>query len=131
MNNKIYKKIFLTLACLLFLNMGAKAQVIDDVVSGIRNGNVTQMNKHFDNFVVITLGVNQSSYSKQQAEMVLRDFFSKNNPRNFAVMQSGNAPGNGQFAIGNLNTNTGPYQVYVLLKFKDGTYMMQEIRFEK
>ena len=129
---RLFTKILLTGLFTLFVTF-AKAQALDEVVNGVRNGNIAQISRYFDNVVVITIGNNQSTYSKTQGEMVLKDFFNKNVPRSFNLLQGGNAPGNNtnKFAIGNLTTNNGNYQVYVLLKLKDGSYYLQEIRFER
>lgn len=130
--NKVFTKILLTVLFTLSVTF-AKAQALDDVISGVRTGNIAQISRYFDNIVVITIGNNQSTYSKAQGEQVLKDFFNKNTPRDFTLLQGGNAPGNNtnKFAIGTLNTNAGSYRVYALLKQKDGTYYLQEIRFEK
>jgi hypothetical protein len=110
----------------------AKAQALEDVVTYLRNGNVGLLAKSFDNIVTITVSSNQSAYSKTQAEMVLKDFFGKNIVKDFVVMQSGTAPNNNsKYAIGKLTTTNGNFQLYVLMKLKDGAYLVQELRFEK
>ncbi|WP_276133105.1 DUF4783 domain-containing protein [Polluticoccus soli] len=131
---KLYKSAILITILTFFLNAGAKAQAIEDVVNYVRNGDVPSMSKYFDNIVTITMNSNQSAYSKTQAEMILKDFFAKNVVKEFVVMQNGTAPNNNsRYAIGNLNTSNGTYQLYILLKIsKDNTtFVLHEIRFEK
>ena len=81
--------------------------------------------------VAITILSNQASYSKSQAEVILKEFFTKNSIKDFTVMQSGASGNNSKYAIGKLDTSWGDFQVYVVLKLKDESYMLQEIRFEK
>jgi hypothetical protein len=128
---KLYKSIFLTLL-FSFSIVLVKAQTLEDVVNYIRNGDIGSMAKSFDDIVTITLNSNQSAYSKTQAEMVLKDFFGKNVVKEFVVMQNGTAPNNNsRYAIGNLTTSTGTFQLYILLKLKDNAFVLHEIRFEK
>lgn len=109
----------------------ANAQALEDVTNGIRNSNVTAVAKFFDNNVVITISNNQSIYSKAQAEIVLKDFFAKNQVKDFTVKQGGPSGQNAKYAVGTLQTTNGIYQVYLVMKLKDEAYVLREIRFEK
>jgi hypothetical protein len=129
---KLYKRAFLLSIFTLLSFVAVKAQTLEDVTAQLRSGNVGAMTKYFDNIVTITITNTPSAYSKTQAEMVLRDFFSKNAPKDFVVMQSGTAPNNNcKYAIGNLITSNGNYQLYILLKLKESAFLLQEIRIEK
>lgn len=109
----------------------ANAQALEDVMNSARSGNITAMTKYFDNIVAITINNNQATYSKTQAEMVLKDFYFKNPVKDLEVVQSGSSGNNSQYFVGNLSTANGSYQLYVVLKVKEGLYVLQEIRFEK
>lgn len=109
----------------------AKAQALEDVVNNIRSANVPGISKYFDNLVAITINNNQSVYSKTQAELVLKDFFGKNPVKDFIVAQSGTSGTSSRYAIGNLVTTGGSYNLYVVLKQKENAFVLQEIRFEK
>lgn len=109
----------------------AKAQALEDVMNSVRSANVTTLTKYFDNIVAITISSNQATYSKTQAEMVLKDFFMKNQVKDLEVVQSGTAGTNSQYFVGKLTTSGGPFQLYVVLRMKEGQYVLQEIRFEK
>lgn len=98
----------------------------------VRNGNSTAMTQYFDNTVSITLGGKISSYSKAQAEMVMKDFFGKNPVQDYVIMQTGSATDNRtKYAIGELKTSNGSYQLYILMKLMDNNYVLQEIRIER
>jgi hypothetical protein len=129
---QLYKRAFLLLSILTLLTFAqAKAQVLEDMSTYIRNGNVASMTKYFDNIVTINISSNQSAYSKAQAEIILKDFFDKNIVKDFVVMQTGTAPNNNcKYAIGTLTTTTGSFQLYFLLKLKTESYLLQEIRIE-
>jgi hypothetical protein len=105
---------------------------MEDMVNAIRTNRVEDMVKYFDNFVPITINNNQSMFSHNQAEVVLKDFFEKNNPKDFVVMDNGSPNNTSKFAIGAFTTPSGiKYNVYILMKLKDNTYMLQEIRLNK
>lgn len=127
----LYLRIVITLS-VLFVFTGAKAQgALEDVSNGVRTGNVAAIAPYFDNIVPITLNNTQSAYSKQQAEMVLKDFFSRNTPKEFLVASSGTS-NNSKFVIGEMITTSGiKYSVYILLKEKEHVFYLQELRLNK
>ncbi|OSZ82654.1 hypothetical protein CAP35_05155 [Chitinophagaceae bacterium IBVUCB1] len=128
---KFYKQTILTILSSFILLAAANAQALEDVTNGIRSGNVTAVAKFFDNTVVITINNNQSVYSKAQAEIVMKDFFARNQVKEFTVKQGGPSGQNAKYAVGTLLTTNGTYQVYLVLKQKDDSYVLREIRFEK
>ncbi len=110
----------------------APAGVIGDIAAAIREGNARNIARYFDNQVQIVILSKQGTYSKTQAEMVLRDFFSKNKVTSFELIHQGNTPSRGaSFAIGNLSTTTQNYRVYYLVKQTGNQFLLQEIKFEK
>jgi len=128
---KFYKQTILTILSFFIMLAAANAQALEDVTNGIRTGNVTAIAKFFDNNVVITISSNQSIYSKAQAEIVLKDFFAKNQVKEFTVKQGGPSGQNAKYAVGSLETTNGVYQVYLVMKLKDEAYVLREVRFEK
>ncbi len=128
----VFKKLLLAILCSVFVATSAQADELEDVVNYVRTGNVTGMSKFFDKIVAITINNNQASYSDAQAEIVLKDFFNKNAVKEFKVIQSSaNAGPNTKYAIGNLITSNGQYQLYVVMKIMQGKFILREIRFEK
>ncbi len=128
----IYKKLLFTVCLVLFMQIArAQSGPMNDLVNAVRYGRVADISRFLDNVVPITINNNQSIYSHSQAEMVLKDFFSKNTPSDFIVANTGAGSSNSTFAIGDLITATGRYSVYILLRSKDNSYLLQEIRFNK
>ncbi len=102
---------------------------IDDVVAALKAGNASQIAKYFDNTVEIALPGKSNSYSKSQAEMVLRDFFAANTVKDFNPLHKGNN-GASQFCIGTLQTRAATYRTTIYMKQKGDKQVLQEIRFE-
>jgi hypothetical protein len=128
--SKSLKKFFLTIALLLCFAITYAQGIINDVAGSVGAGNVGAISKYLDNAVAITIQGSQSTYSHSQAEMVLRDFFSKNAARGFNIERSGGG-NNNSYAIGTLTTSNGSYRAYIALRQKNGASVIQEIRFEK
>jgi len=105
---------------------------MEDMVNAIKNNHVEDMVKYFDNIVPITINNTQAIYSRNQAEAVLKDFFEKNIPKDFLIMDNGSPNNSSKFIIGNLITPAGmKYNVYILMKLKDSNYLLQEIKMNK
>lgn len=119
----------------LVLSLGiAQAQnaPVDNISNAVRAGNASEIGRYFSASVDITINNSQSTYSRPQGEMVLRDFFNKNAPQGYSVQHTGNSgSGNIVYSIGQLTTASGKYRVYISLKEKDNSYTVKEIRIEK
>lgn len=129
---KFYKTILITILCVFSMSATVQAQEpLQEVVQYIRGGNVAGMVKYFDKSVGININNNQATYSSSQAEIILKDFFSKNVVKEFNVAQSGNRENNAQWAIGDLSTSTGSYQLYVKISMINNKFLIKDFRFEK
>lgn len=102
---------------------------IDDVVASIRSGNAAQVSKFFDNNVELSMPDKSNSYSKSQAELVLKDFFANNVVKDFTVIHKGENAGS-QYCIGTLQTKGGTYRTTIFMKQKGNVQVLQELRFE-
>lgn len=102
----------------------------ESVIAALKSGNTEELAKYFDSSVEITLPGKSSSYNKNQAKSLLREFFKSVAVKNFEVLhQSENA--NSQYFIGNLITGTGSYRTTIFMKQKEGKQLIQELRFEQ
>jgi len=102
---------------------------LDDVVNAMKSGNTGQIIKYFDNTIEITMPDKSNSYSKSQAELVLRDFFSTNPVKSFEVVHKGENAGS-QYCIGTLVTKSGSFRTTIFMKQKGDRLLLQELRFE-
>lgn len=118
-------------AIFVFGSVFAQPQV-DDVSNSLNKGEVDNVVKYFDKIVDITINNEQSTYSRSQAEMVMKNFFSKNPAKSFSVRHKGTAASdNSVFLIGELRTSNGEFRVYLFFKQKDRNYLLQQIKFEQ
>lgn len=105
--------------------------VLDDISLAIRSGNAREVAKYFDTSVEVTIHNESKVYSKQQAEMVLKDFFTKNPVTSFNIIHKGSSNEGSQYGIGTLLTGGGSFRTYIYIKQKGDVFFVQEMRFEK
>lgn len=102
---------------------------IDEVIAALRSGNSTQVSGFFDDNVELTLPDKNDSYSKAQAQLIIKDFFTNNGVKGFELKHKGDSPG-GHYCIGTLQTNAGNFRTNVFMKIKNGKEYVKEIRFQ-
>jgi hypothetical protein len=123
------KRFFTFLGAAVMLSSFTLFTSIDEVVTALKNGDALQIARFFDNTVEITMPDKSNNYSKNQAEVVLKDFFSTNGVKSFEVIHKGENAGS-QYCIGTLVTKNGSFRTTVFMKQKGDKQLLQEIRFE-
>lgn len=100
------------------------------VITAMKSGDSAQVAQYFDSTVEITLPEKSNSYSKSQAELVLRDFFKNNPVKKFDVIHKSENQ-ESQYCIGNLTTGNGIFRTTIYMKQKGKNQLIQELRFQK
>lgn len=103
--------------------------LIEDVAGTLGKGDASQLSGFLDQTVEITLHQKSNSYSRNQAQVVLRDFFQLHQVRRFDVLHRGENVGS-RFCIGMLHTRTGDFRTTLFMKQRADRMLIQEIRFE-
>ena len=114
---------------LLLSSFTTQNSSIDEVIGALRSGNASQLSSYFDDNVELTLPDKSDSYSKAQAQLIVKDFFGNNGVKGFELKHKGDSPG-GHFCIGTLQTGAGNYRTNVFMKIKNGKEVVKEIRFQ-
>jgi hypothetical protein len=125
------KAIFTSFLAVSMIMMSSFAQpgTIDEVIGALRSGDATGLSKYFDENVELTLPVKSDSYSKAQAQVILKDFFGNNGVKGFELKHKGDSPG-GHYCIGTLQTKSGNFRAHVFMKSKGSKEVVKEIRFQ-
>jgi uncharacterized protein DUF4783 len=113
----------------LFLVSFRSPEGIDDIAFAMRSGDISQISRYLDSRVDISLPDKSDTYSKSQAEMIIRDFFTTNVVKNFLVKRKGENAGS-EFCVGVLQTRNGDYRTTLFMKQKGDRQLLQEIRFQ-
>lgn len=130
-NRFIMKKFFtpFLIASALLLSAFTLQSGIDEVISALRSGNASELSKYLDDNVELTLPDKSDNYSKAQAQLILKDFFSNSSVKGFELKHKGGIPGS-PFFIGTLQTGSGSFRTNVFMKSKGGKEVVKEIRFQ-
>ena len=122
------QKFALPLLALLFLSASADLSSISGYIS---TGNAKGLSAHFDNLVELHLDYQEGTFSRTQAEQIMKDFFRQYQPRTFSFLQDGISEGaNMQYAIGTYVSGSRKFRTYVYLKKRNGQMLIQELSFQ-
>ncbi len=131
---KPVKKFFLlpVLVILALILSGTQAfsQVPDEVITSLQAGNARVLASYFNQNVELVILDNDNIYSKAQAEQIVSDFFSRNQPVRFTELHSRGKEG-AHYVIGNLSTKQETFRVYFLMKKTGGKDIIHQLRIEK
>lgn len=119
----------LLIGTVLLLSSFKAQNGIDEVIGALRTGSSTGLSAYFDDNVELTLPDKSDSYSKAQAQLIVKDFFGNNGVKGFELKHKGDSSG-GHFCIGTLQTNAGNFRTNVFMKIKNGKEVVKEIRFQ-
>ena len=109
----------------------AQGDNLGAVRAALRNGSSRELSQYFAATVEVGFGGDRQSYSATQAELVLKDFFAKNQPTSFELVHQGESQEHIQYAIGRYVSRTGTYRVYVKLKPSRGAPVIDNLDFTK
>jgi hypothetical protein len=125
------KKIITLTCAALFFTLCAFKPIsgLDDVINALRTGNATELARYVDNNIELSLPSKTDNYSRQQALIILQDFFTNNGVKTFEVKFRGDNGGS-QFCIGTLQTRSGTYRTTFFMTEKNGKTLVKEIRFQ-
>ncbi len=130
----IKKLLFITFLStgMAFSGLFANAQVPDDIIMGLKTGNVKILSHYFNQNVELVVLTNENVYSKAQAQQIVGNFFNNHVPEEFTILHDSKSNTEGAKAvIGNLRTQKGGFRVYFLLKQNNGKEYIHQLRIEK
>lgn len=118
-----------------FLATAALAQdasVTNQITNALKTGNASLLASHLNVSIDLTLPNNEGTYSQKQAEQILKMFFSKNPVKSFSLEHTGNSNNGSKYLIGSYeNTSGKSFRVYLLIKERNGTELIQQLQFEE
>ena len=125
------KKVIVIVALLFTASVYAAVfpGIAESIAAAIKLGNSKELAKYFAPTVELVIGEKSGTYSKAQAEMMVKDFFAKNPVKDYKVMHQGNSQDNSLYTIGDLTSNKS-YRTYYLLRKSGDSYLIHQLRFE-
>jgi hypothetical protein len=128
--NKMKTKSAVLLLLIAISSFAFKVDVIDDIATAIRSGNPKNISTFFIDNIDLKVIEQEDVYSKQQAEMILKDFFSKHAVKSYTVAHKSEAKAGSQYVIGTLETSNGKFRTYFLIKTTGAKTLIQQFRIE-
>ena len=125
------RPIFFLMIIGILLSIPAKADIYDDIALAVKNGNYKEVAKYFNVRVELKIDEAEDIYSKSQAEIILRDFFSKNSAVNFSIKHKGASAKGLPYIIGDYQSSNGNFRTYFLFKQESANLFIQELHFDK
>ena len=101
-----------------------------DVIKATKSGDAQILSAHFFDNIELVLPGKTGVFSRKQAEMIVKDFFSQNPPSDFRIIHEGRKE-NASYAIGNFSSSTGVYRFTFLTKNAANKVLIHQLRIEK
>ena len=107
----------------------SNGQIPQQIISGLKTGDAKVVASHFyDNIELVVLD-RELVCSQAQGEQILKDFFLHYKPLDFKITHQGGD--DSSYAIGKMQTGSGNFRVYFLLKSKGGVAQIVQLRIDK
>jgi hypothetical protein len=120
--------VFIFLFSMSLALMGQK--VPENVLMGLKTGNAQELSKNFSDNIELVILDNDNVYSKAHAQQIVTDFFKDYPPRDFTLIHQGGKE-DASYAIGNLHVENEKFRVYFLIKTKNGSSQIHQLRIER
>jgi hypothetical protein len=118
----------------LFLMSGTYSwsqNIFAPMKNAVKAGDAKELVKYFNNSIDLNLEGEVNTYSKAQAEFVIRDFFKRHTPTDFNIVHTGSSKAGLQFAIGKYQSGTDSFDVLMRVREVEKNYLIHEMSFTK
>lgn len=128
---KLNFSIILLLGLFLVENVRSQASEKEAIAHAIQKGNAKAVGAYFATSVDLTLDDLEDVYSKDQAIVILENFFSENPPSAFSLKHEGKSKLEDHFYIGDLKTPDQGYRLTFFLKKEGDAFKLKQLRIER
>lgn len=128
----LYTLLLVSLLALLPWSAGAQTPeaTFGQIENAIKASDAEALSKYFNNTVEVTIMDKDQDYPRQQAQFVLKDFFTSYPLRTFTIMHKGSS-GDTWYAVGSYVSPRGSFDTNILLKKYGDKVLIQTLRFER
>lgn len=104
---------------------------IDSVIAAIDTNSSNDLARFFESSISLNINGQQGSYSKSQAEIVIREFFKKNPSQGFSIVYSSETNPNLSSYIGDYLSGQGTFKVFIKVSQQDSNLKIYSLEFVK
>ncbi len=126
---KMFSFLFISLLVVSAFSQDS-VEIPSEISMALKSGDAGQLSNYLNDNVEMVILDKEGIYSKDQAKVILNDFFKKNPPRRFSLLHQGGKT-KSKYGIGNLETADETFRVYFLLKETNGKQIIHQLRIEK
>ena len=105
-------------------------EVTDQVNKALKTGDAALLSQYFNSSLDISIPGTDESMSKSQATQVMKNFFKDNPPKSYSENHRGSSREATKYIIGTYKS-VKTYKTYILLKEKEGKYLIVQLQFEE
>ena len=106
------------------------ASINSEVGNALSANDSKTLSNFFNNNIDLTIIDQEGTYSKIQAEQIVKKFLSTHNVIKYSAVHLGKAKDGSSFEIGKLQTKAGTYRTYFLLKGEGVAQKIHQFRIE-
>jgi hypothetical protein len=115
----------------LFIAIQLFADNFEDVAAALKSGNAKQVSTFFNTNLALTIMNDEGTYSKQQAEVIMRNFFAQNPPKQVSIQHRGSSGQGAKYAVAIYECTNGKFRAYIFMKDAGNGLLIHELRIEK
>jgi hypothetical protein len=104
--------------------------LIKDISTAIGKMDSKKLADYFSSNIDLEINETNGSFSKTQAEIILRDFFKSTPATSFTINHQGESDDGSKFFIGTYKTVSKNYRVYGLLKKETDKLTLRQLQFD-
>lgn len=126
--------LILTLSTTIIITLSSvlsTSKVPHSILKAIENGSSKELATYFNQSICLLIDENSGVYNKQQAEILVDDFFENNEPVNFEVVDQQEQISS-SFAICEIENSFGQkFSVYIMVRKFAGKSIITKMNIEK
>ncbi|GAA4805838.1 hypothetical protein GCM10023231_38770 [Olivibacter ginsenosidimutans] len=107
------------------------ADIIDVIANSFRSGDSKELGMHFSTSVSLSILEDNNTYSKNQAEILLHNFFDKYTFRSCKILHKMETNTSNRYAVLELSDASQKFRVSLSLKNFNGKFLITDIRIDK
>lgn len=104
---------------------------IDPIISAIQGGSSSELARFFNPTISLNINGQQGEYSRNQAEIVLKDFFKKNPPLDFSLVFKNENQSSVSTYIGEYASGQSTYKVFINVSQVESSFRIYGLDFVK
>jgi hypothetical protein len=109
----------------------SKTDPVERTAMLLKQANLAELAKTFAPSMELTVLKDENVYSREQAEVILNSFFSKNAAVSIKIIHRVDSNPDLRFAVAILTCKTGNFRTSFSLRNNNGVYQVNELRIEE